>query len=512
MVEAPARPSVDALLEAVGKGRALEPEAAEAMRRLLGLDVSLDGLSRLFAPGFPGIRTFVIELRVAPDHAVELGLVGVARNGRPVWSGTRAFAVGRDGSLEIHRGFDEIDPEYQSRNITVDLMQRELDLLALVDRGHSSRLTIDADEVGRYVCALHGFTFADETLEGAPVRSVRALDPAGDRARLIGSAPSFVEKIALKHGVGRTAIELAIDQLQRAKTPWDFARAHLAGAEPELAEGDDGEMGVGALGRAFLLAKGTPPWRAALYLHGDEREERQLGAEYRRRKTIRSEARLAREVQESRERLTSANRTERIQALETLGMIAPPWVVSELRELEASDDRRAAAVARRAIARITGAGLADEILVFAVDSTNDPERRASAYRVLSEHYPSRVESLVPMLRVDPDARIQRSIVPALARDADAGAAMASLLAANPWHEGRESRPGLLALRLELIERMARILDPRTLPVLIAAYRARPGASPAEMLALSRALIGFTDPRAQRALMDVASRFERPQIP
>jgi hypothetical protein len=68
------------------------------------------------------------------------------------------------------------------------------------------------------------------------------------------------------------------------------------------------------------------------------------------------------------------------------------------------------------------------------------------------------------------------------------------------------------MRLELIERIARLRDPRTLPVLIAAYRAHPAPPPPEMLALSRALVGFPDPRAQRALMDVARRFERPQIP
>jgi hypothetical protein len=505
-------------MDAVGKGRPLEPDAHEALHRLLGVRVSLEGLSRLFAPGFPGIRTFAIQVRVAPDAAVELTLVGVARDGTPVWSGTRAFAFGRDGSLEIHRGFDEIDPAYQSRNITVDLMQRELDLLALIDRGHtlghSSRLTIDADEVGRYVCALHGFSFADETDEGPPVRSVRALDPQGDRARLIAAAPAFVDRIASQANAGRIAIESAIAQLKAAQTPWDFARARLPGHEPELAEGDDGEMGVGSLGRAFLLAHDTPGWRAALYLYDDDKlENRRIGFEYRRRKTNRSEARLAREIQECREALVGSNRVARLRAIETLEMIAPPWIISELRGIAEGDDRRATAIARRAVARINGTALPDDLLAFAQEKKNDPARRALAYRALAEHFPSHVAPHVPMLRVDPDARIQRAAIPLLDRNSiDAGPDLASLLAANPWHEGEMARTGLLALRLELIERLARLLDPRTLPVLIAAYRTHPAPSPAEMLALSRALVGFPDPRAQRALMDVARRFERPQIP
>ena len=507
------RPTVDALMEAVGKGRALQTDAAEAMDRLLGVRVSLDGLSRLFAPGFPGIRTFAIEVRVAPDHAVELGLVGVARDGRPVWSGTRAFAVGRDGSLEIHRGFDEIDPAYQSRNITVDLMQRELDLLALVDRGQSSRLTIDADEVGCYVCALHGFSFADETEEGPPVRSVRALDPPGDRTALIAAAPAFVERMAAqKPSIGRAAIESALEQLKKAKTPWDFARAVMPGDDPELAEGDDGEMGVGSLGRGFLLAHDTPGWRAALYLYDDEKENRRLGFEYRRRKTIRSEARLAREIQECREALDSSNRVGKLRAIETLEMIAPQWIIPELRAIAEGDDRRTSAIARRSIARINGTALPEDLLVFAQERKHDLKGRALAYRVLAEHFPAHLEAHIPMMRVDPDARIQRAVIPLLDRDtADSGPDLGSLLAANPWEE-RDGRTGLLALRLELIERLARLLDPRTLPVLIAAYRAHPAPPPPEMLALSRALVSFPDPRAQRALMDVARRFERPQIP
>ncbi len=203
----------------------------------------------------------------------------------------------------------------------------------------------------------------------------------------------------------------------------------------------------------------------------------------------------------------------RIRALETLEMIAPPWIIPELRAIAEGEDRRAAAVARRSIARINSTALPDDLLVFAQDRKQDAGRRALALRVLAEHFPAHLEAHIPMIRVDPDARIQRAVVPLLARDAaEAGHDLASLLAANPWEEGGAGRPGLLALRLELVERMARLLDPRTLPVLIAAYRAHPAPSPPEMLALSRALVGFPDPRAQRALMDVARRFERPQIP
>ena len=253
------RPGVQSLVETLSKGRPLPAESAEALARLVGVRPGLEGLSRLFQPGFPGIRTFAVDIHAAPDQAVELTLVGVARDGKPVWTGTRAFAYGRDGSLEIHRGFDEIDPDYQSRNITVDLMQRELDLLALLRRGRSSRLTIDAEGVGRYICALHGFIFADETEEGPPVRSSRSLDPTGDREALTLAARAFVERFGLRREMGRIAIEVTLEQISRATSPWDLARLRYPDARA-LPDSDEGAMGVTELGREFLLAKETPPW------------------------------------------------------------------------------------------------------------------------------------------------------------------------------------------------------------------------------------------------------------
>jgi hypothetical protein len=110
--------------------------------------------------------------------------------------------------------------------------------------------------------------------------------------------------------------------------------------------------------------------------------------------------------------------------------------------------------------------------------------------------------------VDPDARIQRGILPVVASAAQGPAELASMLAANP---PLEERPGLAELRLELIERLAGIGDPMTLPVLLEQYRSSRD-DPAEMLALSRALVAFPDPRARQALAEAVRSFERPPLP
>jgi hypothetical protein len=510
--QGPNAAGVDALIKAIGKGRRLPEEASEALERLFGCPVGIEGLSRLFQPGFPGVRAFAIEPRVTPDQAVEITIVGIARDGAPVWTSARAFVQGRDGWLEIHHGYNEIDPAYRSRNITSDLMQRELDIIALLTDNPSSRITIDAEGIGSYVCALHGFVFSDETEEGPPVRSIRALEHGQDRAQMIEQAPAIIERIAGRLGLPKSSVDAAVADVSCAETPWDFLRLTLEGQNPRLADGDDGEMSVGALGRELLLSKDLPAWRAALYL--DVREETQvLGAEYRKRKTQRSMARLAVEIQDAREQLQSPKRETRIRALKVLGMIAPPWVAPDVKALEEGRERRIAAIARQTTRQMSGADLPDRLVAFAENPKNDGRLRGLAYRVLAEHFRARIQGQVSMLRVNPDARIQRGIVPIIADDpTEAGPQLASLLVANPAREGSEERPGLLDLRIELIERLARLRDPRTLPALMSAYRARPPPPPAEMLALSRALVAFPDPRAQLALSEVARRLDRPAIP
>jgi len=499
------------LLESIGRGRPLEASASNALESLIGYQVGLEGLSRLFQPSFPGVKTFAIEERAAPDQAVEITLVGVARDGRPVWTGTRAFVRGRDGSVEIHRGYDEVALEYQSRNITTDLMQRELDLLELFGAGPASRLTIDADGVGRYVCALHGFVFADETPEGPPVRSVRAFDPDGDRERLANAATRLAKNTAQRLGLGRLALEATLESIEHAHQPWDFARLTLDGMPQSRADGDDGELGVSAFGRMLLLSDDTPAWRAALPLRLHDAECWRLGREYRRRKTARSEARLARELSDCEAMLLSANRTLKVRALNRLGMIAPESHLPQVKEYAQSPDRRVASAARQAVRQMTGASLADRMVRFGLDARQEPRLRSLALRVVAEHHPARLADLVSMLRIHPDARIQRAIVPIVARSETPGPALASMLAANPEVEKTE-REGLSALRIELIERLTALRDPSTLPVLMAAYRRLPPPEPSELLALSRALVVFPDPRAQTVLAERSLRSNVPPVP
>lgn len=501
----------ESLLEVLARGRPLPEEPARALQRLLGLRPGLEGLSRLFQPRFHGVRAFVVAVYESADQGVDLTLVGIARTGRPVWTGSRAFIPGRDGSLEIHRGFDMIDPDYQSRNITVDVLQRELDLLALVGRERAGRLTLDAEGIGKYVFALHGFIFADETEEGPSTRSTRPLDLTPDRTRLLEAAKPILSRLAERRGLGKIAIESALDEASRCRVPWDFARLHLGDA-PACPTPQDAELGVGNIGRALLLSDRAPDWRGALALDGPHRDTFAKGAEYRQQKTLRSEARLADEIASARQHLSSFHRATRLKALRRLALIAPDWLAPEIRELTEEPDRRVAAQARQTLAQITGEDLPERTLAFARDDRGDLGLRALAYRVLAEHYPEQVASDVEFLRVHPDARLQWAIVPILAEQYPDGPELASMLSANPRCEGETDRVGLSALRIELIERLRQRASPNTLPALMEAFRAVGPPDPAERLALSRALLAFGDPRAQTVLMEAAERLLRPDIP
>jgi len=488
-------------LESLARGRPMEPRTASAIRRLLGRELSLEGLSRLFQPSFPGIHLFAVEVRVAPDQAVEVGLVGVSREGRPVWTGTRAFVRGRDGSLEIHRGFDTVHPDFQSRNITTDVLGRELEMLRLFDAGPSARITLDAEGVGRYVFALHGFAFADTTEEGPPLRSHRAFEPDEDRDRLAEAARTHAETCARRFDAGRLATEHLLEQIERCITPWSFATLHL----PGMPEAPDATLGVGGFGRSLLLHEDTPSWRGALLLRDAAASD---GHRYRTEKTRRSELRLQAELTALTDAMAGPTRAERVRALRRLGQIGPSSMVPAVKELMRGPDRRVAAVARQTHRLMSESELPGHLLAHGLDEEADPAERGQALRILAEHYPKSMDSLVPMLRIHPDARIQRAVLPLVAAEPDPGPSLAAMLAANPIEE-EQSRPGLAELRIELIEHLTALRDPSTLPVLMEAYRRR---HPGEQLALSRALVTFPDPRAQVVLAELRVSSSSPPIP
>ncbi len=505
-----ASPGVEALLKGAKKGRPFPEQVRRALLKLTDQEISQEGLARLFQPTFPGVRTFCVQTRVASDQAVETTLIGIARDGTPVWTGTRAFAIGRDGSLELHRGFDQIDQACQHRNITVDLMQRELEILAHSRSGPKSRLTIDGDEVGRYVCSLHGFVFADETEEGPPIRSIRALEPDGDREALVAAAINYLEQTGERLQMGRIAIEGAIEQAKTARSGWDFARLAFPGIENPLVSGSDAEMGVTQLGKNFLLNKDTPGWRAALYVLPPDRSVRELGDAYRILKTRSSIQRIDEELTEAQELLKSPNRASRIKGIQTIGMLAPLSWSGEVKPFAENADRRVAGVARKVLRQISGGSLLENMQAYFQNEKNPIEKRAQILRVLAEHYPEGIKVHSTLLRVHPDARIQRAIIPEIARSYHVGPELAAMFAANP-SESEEERPGLKALRAELIERLGALADPSTLPSLMAAYRTQ-ALPPEEQVALSRALVAFADPRAQMVLAEAARDVPRPQLP
>jgi hypothetical protein len=500
------RGAADAVLEGLSRGRPPRADAARALFTLLGTSVGREGLSRFFQPGFPGLRTFVVDARADPDQSVELTIVGVARDGAPVWIARRVLLRGRDGSLEIHHLSDHVAPEHRSRNVLVDSVRRELALLEAVrQRGPSARITLEASGVARYLAALHGCLFADATDLGPSLRSGRPRDPSSDRAALVDAAYALLRRLSQRHAVPAVAALATSHAIDRAEHPWHFARLDLEGVPWPTRAGDEAkgtdDVHAGGFGRALLLADETPSWRAALPLDPPVAEARQVGDAFRARQASRAEARHAREIGEARDALASGNRATKLRALDVLAAIGPAWITPEVRALTESSDRRVATAARHALAAMSGTDLAEHLLRFADDAAHDAERRGLAYRVLAEHFPQALAPRVSMLRVHPDARLQRAIIPILADEpSEAGPDMASLLAANPWDESlawgpdTPRRPGLLELRVELVERLALRPDPR------------------EMTALTRALVAYADPRARTALSQIAHRLDRPQVP
>ena len=339
------------------------------------------------------------------------------------------------------------------------------------------------------------------------------MEPAGDRQRLIDAGAAIVPRIAKHRGLGKLAIEDALEQLGGIRSGWDIAQLRFADQPEPVDEDSDEGIGVGALGRALLLDEAMPSWRAALYLNPGQPELNERGDMYRRRKTTRSRQRLQVEVDHARAGLDSSNRAERLRSLEILGMLGSNELIPTIKTIADGRERRTAALARRVLDQVTGVGLPERILTYANDDRHPPRRRALAYRILAEHYPRLLWPALQMLRVHPDARIQRAAVALIARHAEEpGPSLAALLAANPLVGPDSARPGLEALRLDIIEWLALLGDPRTLLPLCLAYQAKPPPPAAEVLALSRALVRFNDPRAKMVLRAGSFPLTRPDVP
>ncbi len=499
--------SAESIIEGLGKGRQLRADASRALAVLLGVPVGREGLGRFFQPSFPGVRTFAIEARAEPDQTVDLTVVAIGRDGAPVAVARRALLHGREGALEIHHELDAVELPYRSRNLVIDNIRRELALLESVRTGPGSRITIDAEGAARFLAAMNGAVFADETYEGPSNRSARARDHASDRERVLEAGVAFIERLGHKHELVAADVARAVSAMRAARSPWAIARVALLGLPTDPTH-DSGL--VGNAGRSFLTSDDAPDYRAALYLAGDE-DARAVGEAFRQHQHRRAENRLAEETVEAQLALATTTRAVRLKGLETLAQIGASWVLPEVRALTEDPDRRVATAARHALKMMSFTDLPERIMTYAENAAHPTRLRALAYRVLAEYYPATLADRYAMLRVHPDARIQRAVVPVIA-DVCEPTDLASMLAANPWNESPAVRPGLPELRIELIERLALSPDPRTLPPLLAAVVADPPPPASEMAAVTRALVAYPDARARVALTLASQRLDRPQVP
>ena len=169
-------------------------------------------------------------------------------------------------------------------------------------------------------------------------------------------------------------------------------------------------------------------------------------------------------------------------------------------------------VARQVAKQISDSSLHEKIALFSNNKKHDGQLRGYGFRVLSEYYPQSIGESVALLRVNPDARIQRSIIPILAADQNGGPQLASLLSANPRSHRDTNRPGLDEPRLELIECLSKLDDTRI--ILLLCVHSLP--FPLHLLVKSshyrEHLVSHPDPRAQPALNIVSQRLDRPLVP
>ena len=204
--------------EFLSQGAKFPREIAAVLERLFGQAVSKKAFENIPT----AIRGFETLRRSGCSDLQSLRRISYywhRERRRPVWSSERSIGIGRDGSIELHHGNDFVKEDFSPQNILNDCLENEIKLLQQLDAGPNPRITFDAHGEKSYRGALHGAIFADDTDEGPPVQSIRALEPDGDKRRVIASAKSMLQGLAEKQSLPAEEVERASKQIEVYRLP-----------------------------------------------------------------------------------------------------------------------------------------------------------------------------------------------------------------------------------------------------------------------------------------------------
>ena len=251
------------------RGIAFPKSQEQLIQGVLGLPLTHEGLTNVYAPCLPDSQCFVTDFECQQDR-FKYRVSWRDLEGRELAHAISRVARHPGGSLELHRSDVFVVPECRGQAVSVKILQQEMSLLRQASVHPDSRITLEAgwatvegqiQRLGAYTWAHYGFDFADAYPQGKSHLCVYDCDcsPAYQElpdAQLMGKQfQAWVEHHYRDQPKVAAALEVAGKSVQH---PWEMANLALPGHKiPVQVAGKSAECNIG---KAFLLSEFCSNW------------------------------------------------------------------------------------------------------------------------------------------------------------------------------------------------------------------------------------------------------------
>ena len=408
------------LRQALGVGRPFSARISGMFRELTGLEVTKEGLTKLYEECMPGTRALVsasAKYRGEIDYSVSW----IDTDGKTVARIKRR--VGRDdsGAIELYSHGCFTNESHRKRALSAKVMAQETKMLRTLSDHADTRLSLwaggmkdptnpdDFQPIGVYVWANMGF-------DSAQTHGFHSRLPQGGRHRARCEHDEGRLRDLPDLGLMRKVFGLWVDQAVADGTlpddpaiaeklkdaadawaaTWDVSTFKVDGLTANLHVcGQPCECDIG---KAFMLSGLAPRWEGVFFVNREDHPGREIADAYCRPRIEKADAGFTEVLEKALADLASDDAETRSAAIDTLGKSGASEVADRLRAFaKAQPDH--ADEAKQALDRIEGRHLAKG---FAAQARNDRlpegERANAVSNYLQFAEPPRLDTLKSFVR------------------------------------------------------------------------------------------------------------------
>lgn len=500
-----------ALRQALSVGRPLPPKVATALQELTGLQITRDGLAKLYEDCMPGTTAFVDAS--AKWGSVEYSIHWLDSDGNAVARINRRLGTDRDGAVELYSHGCWTDESHRDRALSAKVMAQETEMLRAISSAKNTRLSLwaggmkdpknpdDFQPIGIYVWANMGFDAAQNhgfrtTLTRSGARRPRCEEDKDDFRKYTDlQLAKYVFRGWIRRAMergdlpnDRKVLSMLDDASRQWTSMWEISNFKVDGLRMDVEMG--GRKVACDLGKAFLLSGEAPRWEGVFLVNQTDSVAHQVADLYNRPKIERADTKRKARIDGFLADLASDDAQVVADAIDGLGRAGDRSVIDRLQALAEARPQHAEAV-EEAVDRLLGKKLTDGLEANARDRDLPVSERVDALFKLLEVSPGPhlklLTSLIEDVENGTDLRMAREALRLLA-DGE-GAARPELLfdlmqglyevgrSQDRWDPGYGSRLSVFKQRVKtrelVVDMMEGLEHPKVAEFLEAASRTDP---------------------------------------